>query len=264
MLAEDLLRMQFLGDAQISPDGSCLLFAKRHINDKNKTITNLFSLDVESKSPQKVIKQWTQGDSGVGSARWSPDGTQIAFIGGRDKPGAQVYLLSADGGEARKLTKLPEGSIGSLLWSPDGKSIALTFRESHPDRTEAARKDRETKGFSDPPWEIDTLFYRQDGDGWFGSQRFKIYICDIESGECTPLYQGDPLGNYSFDWLRDSSGLIVAHSAAKDPLLDKPNAQIFLVPLKGKVKQIKCSTKGSKSSPQSVTRRQVDCLYWFG
>ena len=159
-------------------------------------------------------------------------------------------LLSADGGEARKLTKLPEGSIGSLLWSPDGKSIALTFRESHPDRTEAARKDRETKGFSDPPWEIDTLFYRQDGDGWFGSQRFKIYICDIESGECTPLYQGDPLGNYSFDWLRDSSGLIVAHSAAKDPLLDKPNAQIFLVPLKGKVKQIKCSTKGSNLVPK--------------
>lgn len=246
ILAEDLLRMHFLGDAQISPDGSQILFADRHINDKNKYITNLFSVDVKT----KTIKQWTQGEGGAGSGRWSPDGSQIAFIGGRDKPGSQIYVMDASGGEARKLTSLPEGSVGSILWSPDGKKLAFTFRESDPNVTEAAKKEREAKGLSEQPWSVESLFYRLDGDGYFGEQRFKVYVCDVESGGTSLLYQGDPLGLYSFDWLRDSSGLVVAHSAAKDPLLEKPNQQLFIVPLKGKPHQIKCKTKGTKSSPK--------------
>lgn len=245
--ADDLLKMQFLGDTQISPDGKRLLFAKRHINDKNKYVTNLFMTEIGDKSQPK---QWTQGEMGAGSGRWSPDGSMIAFVAGRDKPGAQIYVLENSGGEARKLTSLPEGAVGSILWSPDGKHIAFSFRESHPDRTEKARKERESKGLSDPPWEIDTLFYRMDGDGYFGGQRFKLYVCDVVTGEHRLLYDKDPLGHFSFDWKKDSSALVVSHSATKDPLLDKPNDQLYIVPLKGKATKIPCPMKGMKSSPK--------------
>ncbi|MBS1713653.1 MAG: S9 family peptidase [Armatimonadetes bacterium] len=244
--AADLLTFQFVGDSQLSPDGSAVLFSKRHIDDKNAYVTNLFSVDVRTRE----VRQWTQGTGGAGAGRWSSDGSRIAFIGGRDKPGAQIYVLSTAGGEARKLTTLPEGSIGALMWSPDGRSIAFLFRESHPARTEAAKKERTEKGQSDPPWEIDTLFYKMDGDGYFGGQRFKLYVCDTETGEYRELYAKDPLGFYSFDWLPDSSGLVVAHSAAKDPLLDKPNDQLFIVPLKGRAKAVSCNTKGQKGSPR--------------
>ncbi len=248
--ADDLLRMQFLGDAQISPDGNTLLFAKKHITDKNKYLTHLYSLDLGAKNAASSLKQWTQGEFSSGMARWSPDGQTIAFISGREKTTAQIFLISTHGGEAKKLTDFPEGSIGGLSWSPDGRSLAVTFRETDSDRTQSAKSDREKNGQSDPPWVIESLFYRMDGDGWFGQQRFKIYIVDVETGKHSMLYDADPLGSYSFDWLRDSSGLIVAHSAAKDPLLDKPNQQLFKVPLKGKPKQIKCTTKGSKGSPK--------------
>ena len=246
IVAEDLLKMEFLGDAQMSPDGTRVLFAKRHINDKNKYVTNLFTVDVKN----KAVRQWTQGETGVGSGRWSADGSMIAFIGGRDKPGAQIYVMDASGGEARKLTTLPEGSVSSLLWSPDGKKIAFTFRESDPLRTDKAKKEREAKGESDPPLVVESLFYKMDGDGFFGEQRFSLYVCDVATGEHKQIYSADPLGMYSFDWLRDSNGLVVAHSAAKDPLLDKPNQQLFMVPLTGRAKRIKCQTKGTKSSPK--------------
>lgn len=246
--ADDLSRFQFIGDAQVSPDGKTVLFSKRHVNDKNKYVTNLFSVRTDRKGA--ALKQWTQGEGGAGVGRWSPDGSRIAFIGGRDKPGAQIYVMDTSGGEARKLTALPEGSVGPILWSPDGKWIAFTFRESHPNWTEAAQKERESKGLSTPPWEIEELYYREDGDGYFGGQRYKLYVCDAETGEHRLLDDKAKLGHYSFDWLRDSSGLVFARSVAKDPLLDKPNDQLFVVPLKGKAAQIKCPRKGSKSGPK--------------
>ena len=44
---EDLLKLQFVGDPQISPDGLTVLFAKKHINEKNKYVTNLLTVTAE-------------------------------------------------------------------------------------------------------------------------------------------------------------------------------------------------------------------------
>lgn len=240
--AEDLLRMEFVGDPQISPDGSRVLFFKKHVNDKNKYIANLFTVDLEGR-----VTQWTQGEGGAGSGRWSPDGTQIAFISGREKP-QQIYLLSTEGGEAKKLTSFPEGSIGGFRWSPDGKHLALTFRETHPDWTEKAKKEREEKGLSTPPREIDTAWYRLDGDGYFMNQRHAIYIVDVATGEHRKLYDKDVLGNYTFDWSPDSRELAVIHSASRRPLAEPANDQIFRVDMSGQAWMLEGLPKGDKSS----------------
>src|SRR3954470_15354177 len=94
--AEDLLRIIFVGDPQISPDGDRILFTRKHISDKNKYITNLYTVDLEGK-----VAQWTQGEGGAGAGRWSPDGQTISFVSGRDKPSSQIYLIPTSGGEAR-------------------------------------------------------------------------------------------------------------------------------------------------------------------
>lgn len=52
------------------------------------------------------------------SAAWSPDGQQIAFRRGRS-----IYLISALGGNERKLADDPQAS-SHLSWSPDGKWLA--------------------------------------------------------------------------------------------------------------------------------------------
>ena len=123
----------------------------------------------------------------------------------------------------------------------------MTFREVAENRTKKAEKERKENGGSPPPFEIDTLYYRMDGDGYFGGQRFKIYVVDVESGEHRMLYDKGKLDFYSFDWLPNSSGLVVSHTVhRKEPLLRKPNDQLFVVPLNGKAKMVPGLAKGPK------------------
>lgn len=241
--AEDLLKIQFVGDPQISPDGFRVLYSKKHINDKNKYITNLFSVDMNG-----AVQQWTQGEGGAGMGRWSPDGSQIAFVSGREGKKGQIFLIPTSGGEARKLTDLPEGSLGEFKWSPDGKRIAFIFREESEDRTEKAKKEREEKGESSAPWVLDSPWYRLDGDGYFGMQRHAIYIAETDSGETKKLYDQCPFGFYSFDWSPNSKELAFTRSMVKNVWGDKPDDQIFRMDMDGQAVQVKGLPKGEKGS----------------
>ncbi len=227
----------------MSPDGTRVLFSKKHIGEKNKTVINLHTVDRGG-----TVVQWTQGDAGAGCGRWAPDGTAIAFVSGRQKPASQVYVMSTGGGEARALTALPEGSIGELQWSPDGKWIAFTFREQHPDWTEAAKRRREEEELSTPPRVLEDVWYRLDGDGYFGPQRFKLHLVEVATGKCRELYAGSPLGAYSFDWSPNSQELAVVHTASKRPMAEPANDQIYRVALDGQARMLPGLPKGEKGS----------------
>lgn len=101
--------------------------------EKDFIYSHLWTINVESKEKKRV----TEGAFGVDSAEWSPDGKWIAFV--RSTNGSQessfaelapdrnsdIYLISADGGQARQLTTNP-ASDSNPQWSPDGKWIAYT------------------------------------------------------------------------------------------------------------------------------------------
>lgn len=65
--------------------------------------------------------------AGVGEAthpRFSPDGTRLAFVGREEGP-ADVYVMGAEGGPARRLTF--EGDVWSVTgWTPDGGAVRYT------------------------------------------------------------------------------------------------------------------------------------------
>ncbi|HEX7361547.1 MAG TPA: protein kinase [Bryobacteraceae bacterium] len=63
---------------------------------------------------------------------WSPDGQYIAFY--RSEPGVSgFYIVSAFGGEERRITRGKAGSAG-LAWLPDGRHlvVSLVYEGSHP------------------------------------------------------------------------------------------------------------------------------------
>ncbi len=128
--AEDLYRIQYLEDPQISPDGKHVAFVKVTPDPFEKTYKrNIWLCRVDD----GAMRQLTRGDKDV-NPRWSPGGKQLAFVSTRgEKP--QIYLLpTADlGGEARQLTSLDYGGH-SPSWSPDGVRIAFLAPMSRDER----------------------------------------------------------------------------------------------------------------------------------
>ncbi len=219
----DLHRIVLPGDPQFSPDGRRFVFPVKAVGEKHKTVSRLFDW-CDGK-----VRQLTFGQVVDGPVRWRPDGTGFAFVSDRAKPFSQLYLMAADGGEAHPVSRLPEGSVGRFEWSPDGRMIAFLFRAKSPNRTAAAKKTREESGESEPPWEVDTLIWRMDGDGVFGGDRFELCVLDVEAGTHRSVLNSAADGEYAFCWTADSGSLLVAYNVSDRPSMEPWNEQMFVV-----------------------------------
>ena len=246
--AEDLLKFQFVGDPQISPDGSAIVFVKKHIDpDKNEYITNLWIAGTTGKHNGAMQPRQFTSSGKDSQPRWSPDGSRIAFVSGRSKPKPQIYTIPAGGGEAVALTDFPEGSIGEFRWSPDGSMLAVSFREQDPEWTEQAKKKRREKGLSDPPRVLDDWWYRLDGDGYFNTQRHRLYIVNARTGEHREVYRRDTLGHFSFDFSPDSRELVIATNRDPKAMIRPWKAELLRLNIaSGKTKAIPNLPEGPK------------------
>lgn len=243
--AEDLLRLRFVGDAQISPDGSRVAFTVKHIDSgKNKYFQHLWMVNKGGGTP----RQFTSGEQTDGHPRWSPDGKQIAFTSNRQKPKSQIYIIPADGGEARALTNLDEGSVGQIAWSPDGSKIAFLFRPTLPEWTEAAKKEREEKGLSTPPKITENVWYRLDGDGFYMQTRWKVWVADAQSGETKQL-TFDDVQDSDLAWSPDSRTIAFVSNHSPDYTETPQLEDIFLVSSDGgEQRRLEGTVNGPKGS----------------
>ena len=117
---DDMIKMHRLSEPQISPDGKWVAYTVATPDmDANRNVTNIWLVSTAGGASTQLTQ--SGHDS---SPVWSPDGSTIAFLSSRSGE-AQVYLLSLEGGEAQRLTKLSTGA-GLVKWSPGGKTIAFT------------------------------------------------------------------------------------------------------------------------------------------
>jgi dipeptidyl aminopeptidase/acylaminoacyl peptidase len=149
---KDLFQFSWIGDPQISPDGSRVAFVKVTVNDKRDGYdTSLWSVSINGDAPPVRLTS-SNRDS---APRWSPDGKWLAFLrapepsapgaggagAGANRPsGPQLYMLPMTGGESWKITDLPRGA-GTAVWSPDGKMIAFGSTTS-PEDLAKQRKEK--------------------------------------------------------------------------------------------------------------------------
>ncbi len=239
---DDLLRFKLVSDPQFSPDCGRVLFGLKTIGEKLKSVNQLWVTDLTG-----VTTQLTQGTASSSAGRWAPDGSGITFVSARDTDGPQLMFLPAVG-EAKALTALAEGSIGEYKWSPDSKWIAFTFRETAEEFTKKGKKERDEAGMSEAPLSTEAEWYRLDGDGYFGEQRFKLYLLNIATTEVTMINDRDAHGNYDFSWSPESDELGVIRSACEHPFREKPNDQIYRVRLDGSQSQVPGLPVGEKQS----------------
>jgi dipeptidyl aminopeptidase/acylaminoacyl peptidase len=240
----DLLKFKLVGDPQVSPDGSRVCFVVKKIGKKNDPQTSLWMVDSDSRRP----RQFTRGikDS---QPRWSPDGSQLAFVSSREHKPPQVHLMDVAGGEARTLTDLPEGVIAQLRWSPNGKQLAIIYRQTAAGFTREAERDRKKSGASTPPRQTDSLWYRLDGDGYFLDARFQLLLVDAVSGEHRVLYDRDTLGAISFDFSPDGRRIVVSTNRDKQAMVKPWKDELRIIDIKsGRSRAVPNMPAGPKSN----------------
>jgi len=117
---DDMIKMHRIAEPQISPDGKWVVYTVATPDmDANRNASNIWMVPTAGGAPQQLTQ--SGHDS---SPVWSPDGKTIAFLSSRGGD-SQVYLLSLEGGEAQRFTKLSAGA-DLVKWSPDGKTIVFT------------------------------------------------------------------------------------------------------------------------------------------
>lgn len=120
IMFDDMIKMHRVNEPQLSPDGKWVAYTVSTPDmDANRNASNIWLVPTTG-GPASQLTQTGHDSSPV----WSPDGKTIAFLSSRSGD-SQVYLLSLEGGEAQRLTKLSTGA-DLVKWSPDGKTIAFT------------------------------------------------------------------------------------------------------------------------------------------
>ncbi|HYP18939.1 MAG TPA: S9 family peptidase [Chloroflexia bacterium] len=141
---EDLYRFRLLSDPQVSPDGRAVAYVQTRLRKKkNDYASNIWLLPLDGAGEPG---RFTGSDKRDYYPRWSPDGSQLAFISTRSgKP--QAWVIRAGGGEARQLTR-SKHPVTDLVWSPDGKWIVFVSpvdNEEDKRRAEEGKKDKAGK-----------------------------------------------------------------------------------------------------------------------
>ena len=253
MTFDDLMAIKRIGDAQISPDGSRVVYVVTDVDKNlNRGKRSVWAVPSSGGASQQLITS----DKNDYSPRWSADGKWIAFLSTRE--GApQIFVAGADGSNPRKVTSVPEG-VGEFIWSPDGKTFAFTT-DVYPEcgnlncvakRGEAEEKSKVKAVIAD------RLLYRH-WNSFKRGKRSHLFVVPSEGGEPKDLTPGDydvppfSLGDpTAFDFAPDSSEIIFARNTDKVEATSTNN-DLFIVSVSGgEARRITGNNPGSDTTPR--------------
>lgn len=208
---DDLLGIRFPHHAALSPDGRRVVFALGWLDHAaNEWRASLWIVPVAGGDPQP----FTADEARDASPVWSPDGRWLAFLStrggrrlGRKTPVLQLWVMPADGGEARQLTRFAAG-VAQPAWSPDGRTIAFVTRGA-PDAVEGPGDD-------EPPVvrAITRPRYKFDGTGFLEGYSH-VWTVPAAGGEPVRLTDGD-FDHEAPAWLPDGREVVFVANRTAD------------------------------------------------
>jgi dipeptidyl aminopeptidase/acylaminoacyl peptidase len=111
---------------RVSPDGKKIALTYRRENSRNGQYhAEVAVIDAATGD----VKTLTHNNAPEMAVQWSPEGKMVSFLAPNDTSWElaeeKLWVIPAEGGDARKLTGSFNGNIGQYTWAPDGQSIVF-------------------------------------------------------------------------------------------------------------------------------------------
>ncbi len=257
------LEMENVGDPQISPDGSQIIYTRGWVNKlEDRWESSLWMMNADGSKNRFLVKG--------SSARWSPDGTRIAYLTKGEPDGTQIFVRWMDAeGATSQVTRVTE-SPGNIQWSPDGMRIAFTMLVPAKSKKEWSidlPAAPEGAKWTQPPRIVERMHYRQDRVGFLEDGFTHLFVVPADGGTPRQLtegewnvgarYYGIPFA-VGFDWTPDGKTIVFDGFMEEDWDLRYRESHLYALDVaSGQIRQI-TSEKGPWSSPVvSPDGRQV-------
>ena len=141
--------------------------------------------------PQELYR----ADYGIDSFAVSPDGAQVAVAVQTETPTINVWLIDADGSDARQILDCAPDACAQVAWSPDGRLLAYEFWE---------------QGRPLPS---------------------RVWLYDMDTGETGPLFDDRQVLGHTPTWSPDGGRLAFFDSAAQAiRVVDLRTRAVALIP----------------------------------
>jgi dipeptidyl aminopeptidase/acylaminoacyl peptidase len=199
----DMQRFAAVSDPRLSPDGEWITYTVSSTDTAHDRSNGDIWL---ARWDGTRALRMTWGTDDEHSPQFIGNTRAISFLSARgdSHDSDQLWLLSMEGGEARKLTTVKDG-IDDYSWSPDGKRVVLAIRDSTANADSAPH-----------PIVLDRFQFKQDVQGYLDHHRVHLWIFDVATKSMTQITSGDH-DEMMPAWSPDGSEILFSSKQQKDP-----------------------------------------------
>jgi dipeptidyl aminopeptidase/acylaminoacyl peptidase len=219
-----------------SPDGRTLAFISSRPSSDNAPASQQGSAQSNSQtqpntqgatqtaqpSPQSSTPAPATSPAQIGTATTPGVSSAQQTASADTTPRAQVWALSLEGGEARRVTNLKNG-VGAFDWSPDGTRMVVTTRTGPSDAKAPSSDVRHYKHTS----------YKFNDTGWFDDKRSHIWVVDVQSGVARQITSGDEWNDTDPQWSPDSTRIAFVSDRTGQAFDESRNTDVWVVSAEG-------------------------------